>query len=316
MSSLGKLKKLSVSDMRKIWPSEERDLSPWIKDNIDVLNEVLGLQIEIQTQEESVHSFRLDLAGTDNNSQRPVIIENQFNQSNHDHLGKLITYSAAKEAGIMIWIANKIQLAHKEALDWLNQFTPSEMAFYGIELEVFQIDGSTPAPNFRVVAEPPSFKKKIDTGEISPKNKRYEKFFNTVREKILSIQSTFTRAKALPQSWWSVGAGRSGFSVATAFTETNTLKVEIYIDTGKREYNELALNKLSENRKGIEEKIGNELIYDSIPGSRACRVYLSISGTIDDNEQKLKEYVEWAASLIIKFREVFYPLIKNIKIDA
>ncbi|GAH31158.1 unnamed protein product, partial [marine sediment metagenome] len=98
------LKKLELREIKKIWPHEEKDLSPWITENIVALNEVLNLQIEIESKEEYIHNFRLDLAGTDNFSQMPVIIENQFGRSNHDHLGKLITYSAAKEAGIMIWI--------------------------------------------------------------------------------------------------------------------------------------------------------------------------------------------------------------------
>ena len=112
--NLGKLNKLGIKEIKKIWPNEEKELSPWIVNNIDALNDVLNLQIEIEGKEEYVYNFRLDLTGTDNASQMPVIIENQFGSSDHDHLGKLITYSAAKEAGIMIWIANEIQAAHSK----------------------------------------------------------------------------------------------------------------------------------------------------------------------------------------------------------
>ncbi len=132
MTNLGKLIKWGIQDIRKIWPHEEKELSPWIADNIDALNDTLKLQIEIEGKEEQVHNFRLDLAGTDNASQMPVIIENQFGASDHDHLGKLITYSAVKEAGIMIWIANEIQTAHVNAIEWLNKISPQEMTFYGI----------------------------------------------------------------------------------------------------------------------------------------------------------------------------------------
>lgn len=316
MPSVGKLKKLGLREIKKIWPHEEKDLSPWIVENIDALNEALNLQIEIEGKEEYIHNFRLDLVGTDNFSQMPVIIENQFGGSNHDHLGKLITYSAAKEAGIMIWIANEIQIAHRNAIKWLNKISPQEMTFYGVELEVFQIDNSLPAPNFRIVAGPPSSKRKaIVSGEISPRNKRYLDFFDKLRSKILSIQPNITRAKALPQSWWNLGIGRSGFSVASCFTIDNKFRVEIYIDMGKKEYNETAFAELEENRVVIEEKIGKELVWDPLPDSRACRIYLAIDGTIDDDEQKLTETIEWAAPLIIKFREVFNPLVKNIQIE-
>ena len=312
MRSLGKLKKLGLSEIKKIWPHEEKDLSPWIAENIDALNEVLNLQIEIEGKEEYIHNFRLDLVGTDNSSQMPAIIENQFGKSDHDHLGKLITYSAAKEAGIMIWIANEIQIAHRNAIEWLNKISPKEMTFYGVELEVFQIDDSLPAPNFRVVAGG----KVIPPPEISPRNKRYLDFFAKLRDKILGLQPNFTRAKALPQSWWSLGIGRSGFSVSSCFTIDNKFRVEIYIDTGKKEYNDIAFAALKENRALIEEKIGKELVWDPLPESRACRIYLAIDGTIDDDEQKLSEIIEWAAPLVIKFREVFSPLVKNIQIEG
>lgn len=317
MPSIGKLKKLGLREIKKIWPHEEKDLSPWIAENIDALNEVLNLQIEIESKEEYISNFRLDLVGTDNFSQMPVVIENQFGGSNHDHLGKLITYSAAKEAGITIWIANEIQIAHRNAIDWLNKISPQEMTFYGVELEVFQIDNSLPAPNFRIVAGPPPSKRRaIVSGEISPRNKRYQDFFDKLRSKILNIQSNFTRAKALPQSWWSLGIGRSGFSVASCFTIDNKFRVEIYIDMGKKEYNEIAFAELKENRVVIEEKISKELIWDPLPDSRACRIYLTTDGTIDDNEQKLTDIIEWATPLIIKFREVFSPLVKNVQIES
>jgi len=315
MPSVGKLKKLGLKEMKKIWPHEEKDLSPWIADNVDDLNKVLNLQIEIEGKEEYIYNFRLDLVGTDNFSKMPVIIENQFDKSNHDHLGKLITYSAAKEAGIIIWIANEILIAHRNAIEWLNQISPQDMTFYGVELEVFQIGNSLPAPNFRIVAGPPPSKRKPPP-EVSPRNTRYQDFFDKLRSRILSIQPNFTRAKAPPQSWWSLGIGRSGFSVVSWFTNDNRFRVVIYIDMGKKEYNEIAFAGLKENRGVIEEKIGNELVWDPLPDSRACLIYLAIDGTIDDDEPKLTEIIEWGAPLVIKFREVFSPLVRNIQIEA
>ncbi|MFH0888662.1 MAG: DUF4268 domain-containing protein [Planctomycetota bacterium] len=316
MASLGKIKKLNVSDMKKIWPNEEKNLSPWIKDNIDALNEILNLQIEIQGQEEHVHNFRLDLVGTDNYSKKPVIIENQFDKSDHDHLGKLITYSAAKEAGIMIWIANEIQTAHRDAIEWLNTITPQDMAFYALELEVFQIDKSLPAPHFRIIAEPPATKRRvINAGGISPRDTLYEKFFSNLRSKLLELAPDFTRAKALPQSWWALGIGRSGFSVVPSFTGENKFRIEIYIDVGNKQSNQKVFDQLKESKKIIEDKIGYELTWDPLPESRACRIYYAIDGTIDDNAQKHNEIIEWATPLMVKFRDAFAPLVKNLEID-
>jgi len=315
MSVVGKLKKLHVSEIKKIWPHEEKDLSVWVSDNIDQLNEVLGLDIEILSREEFVHNFRIDLAGTENYSQMPVIIENQFGSSNHDHLGKLITYSAAKEAGIVIWIANKFQVAHKEAIEWLNKISPVELTFYAIELEVYQIDSSLPAPNFRIAAGPPPSKRRgLAPGEISPRYKKYMDFFEKLRLKVLKYDSSFTR-KASLRSYWSLGIGRSGFSLAVDFTIDNKFRVEIYIDTGKEELNKSAFEQLKEKKAILEEKIGQELIWDELPERRASRIYTAIDGSIDDDFQKLDTMIEWATPLLIKFKEVFNPLIKNLELQ-
>ncbi len=316
MPSLGNLRRLTTEEMRRIWPREEQDLSPWVAENIDALNEVLNLQIEIEGREEYVGNFRIDLVGTDHLSQVSVVVENQFGRSNHDHLGKLITYSAAREAGIMIWIANEIQTAHRNTVDWLNRVTPEDMTFYGVELEVLQIDGSKPAPDFRVVAGTPERRRAVGPGETSPRNNLYLDFFDKLRRRILDIQPNFTRAKALPQSWWSLGIGRSGFSLSFPFTLDNEFRVQVLIDVGKGENNKIAFSELEEKRKHIEERIGQELVWDPYPKSRAFRIYLATSGTIDDRKERLAEIIEWAAPLAVKFREVFGPLVKNIEIEG
>jgi hypothetical protein len=309
---LGKLRKLGLREMKEIWPREEADLSPWIADNVESLNEVLTLQIQIEGREENVHNFRLDLVGTDNASQMPVVIENQFGESDHDHLGKLITYAAGRDAGILIWIANNMQIAHRNAVDWLNRISPPEMRFYGVDLEVFRIDESAPAPNFRVVAGPP---RPPSTGGISPRNKRYQKFFSSLRAEVLAIQPGFTRAKALPQSWWSLGIGRSGFSLSCAFTVDSKFRVEVYIDTGRRELNDLAFGALKEEAPQIEREIGADLVWDPLPDSRASRIYSARDGTIDESDETLGQVTQWAAPLLARFREVFLPRIKNLQLD-
>ena len=262
-----------------------------------------------------MHNFRIDLAGTESYSQMPVIIENQFGSSNHDHLGKLITYSAAKEAGIVIWIANEFQVAHKEAIEWLNKISPAELTFYAIELEVYQIDSSLPAPNFRIAAGPPPSKRRgLAPGEISPRYKTYMDFFEKLRLKVLKYDSSFTRRASL-RSYWSLGIGRSGFSLAADFTIDNKFRVEIYIDTGKEELNKSAFEQLKEKKAILEEKIGQELIWDELPDRRASRIYAAIDGSIDDDFQKLDTMIEWATPLLIKFKEVFNPLIKNLELE-
>lgn len=315
---IGSLKKLNEADIRKLWPGEARDFSPWLAENISHLNDVLNIRIEIEELEGSVETFKLDLSGIDRVSQRPVVIENQFGKSNHDHLGKLLTYAANREAGIVIWIANEVQLAHRKSIEWLNQITPVDMSFYAIEFEAFKIGDSKPAPHFRIVSGPPPSKRReiIPAEQITPRNKQYQKFFDRLRTRLLELQPNFTRAKGLPQSWWGLGIGRTGFSLSAAFTIDAKFRIEIYIDTGVKEDNKQALAKLEENKGNIEEKIGHALKWDYLPESRACRVYVAVDGTIDEDENKLQQLIEWGAPIMIKSREVFTPLIKNIDFEV
>ncbi len=315
---IGDLRKLDEVAIRKIWPSETEDFSPWLAENISRLNDTLNIRIEVEELEGPVESFKLDLSGIDRVSQRPVVIENQFGKSDHDHLGKLITYAANREAGIVIWIANEIQLAHRAGVEWLNKISPPEMSFYAIDLEVFRIDDSQPAPHFRLVAGPPPGKRREITpvDQITPRNRRYQDFFDRLRERVLELQPNFTRARGLPQSWWALGTGRTGFSLVASFTIDAKFRIEIYIDTGVKEDNEFALGKLEENKPTIEENIGQPLHWDYLRDSRLSRIYAAIDGSIDDDERKLEELIGWGAPMMINFREVFAPLIKNIEMGT
>lgn len=317
MADLGNLEKLDELGVRRIWPREDQDFSPWLTENIDFLNKALNISIEITQAEAPVGNFRLDLEGMDSVSQRPVVIENQFGRSDHAHLGQLITYASGREAGINIWIANEFQLPHRNAIEWLNKISPPELSFYAIELEVLKIDESKPATNFRIMAgPPPSKRKEIPSGDqISPRNRQYQEFFDRLRAVILNLDPKLTRAKGLPQSWWSLGIGRTGFALTAAFTADAKFRIEIYIDLGVKDDNKYALTQLRENETHIEEQIKQPLIWDYLPESRACRVFVADDGTIDDAE-KHEELIAWGAPMMVKFREVFAPLIRNLDLKS
>jgi hypothetical protein len=133
------LGKIQVVPLRSIWKNEAQDFTPWLADNIDDLGEALGLELEYEDKEVSVGPYSADILAKDAGTGKYVVIENQLEKTNHDHLGKCITYSAVLDASAVIWIASDFTEEHKKALDWLNDHTSEEIAFYGVKLELQQI---------------------------------------------------------------------------------------------------------------------------------------------------------------------------------
>lgn len=149
------LSRLEEVELREVWQHEAQDFTPWlaIDENLSQLAETLGLNLEFEDSEIGVGDFQADIL-CKNEDDAWVVIENQLEETDHEHLGKILTYSAGLEAKTVIWIAKNFRDEHRAALDKLNEITDLDYSFFGVEIKIWKIDGSKPAPQFEVVCKP------------------------------------------------------------------------------------------------------------------------------------------------------------------
>ena len=313
------LAKIERVDLREAWPNEAQDFTPWLAENIAELGEALGMDLELQQTEAAVGGYSLDVLATDQNQNRPVIIENQLEATNHDHLGKLLTYAAGYDANVIVWLTREFRDEHRQALDWLNRRTDKDTEFFGVVVELLKIDDSRPAPQFRTVATPNDWRKETtakvrsDTTVVSVRGERYREFFqpliDTLREK-----HKFTNArKAQPQNWYSFSTGYGQrITYGANFTGQKQARVEVYIDDGDGDWNIRLLENLEVRREEIESALGETLDWQRLENRRACRIALDRPGSIEDDSDTLAEIQDWMVKNLLEFKQVFYPNLAEL----
>ena len=164
-TNLGKLEE--VQDLRSVWPNEAKDFTPWLSSNISRLGETLGIDIDVEETESAVGDFNVDIFAVDADTGKKIIIENQLEATDHDHLGKLITYASGKAADLVIWVVKKARDEHKAAIEWLNNHTTEDIGFILCEIKLYRIGDSAIAPSFVVIEKPNDWAKEMKQQQAS-----------------------------------------------------------------------------------------------------------------------------------------------------
>ena len=212
--SLGRLKRVSL---REVWASESEHFTPWLgqEENLKLLGDTIGLELELEDQEKDVGPFRADLLCKSTLDDSWVLIENQLERTDHGHLGQLLTYAAGLEAVTIIWVAERFTDEHRAALDWLNEKTDDGVNFFGLEVELWRIGDSPIAPKFNIVSKPNDWTKRVQSaatkgGELSSLKQTQLKFWIAFKE-YMDANSKIRCQKPAPHHWLSSSLGRSGF---------------------------------------------------------------------------------------------------------
>lgn len=304
--SFGTLRRV---DLRELWPHEAHDFTPWLADNLSILGDLLGMELELVARESPVGPFSLDLLLHDVGTDRIVAVENQIEPTDHDHLGKLLTYAAGNEAAVAIWIAPSFRDEHRQTLDWLNANTDSDVEFFGIVLEVLRIDDSRPAPHLRLVSFPNDFRRRTiaERKQTSELSETYRVFFQELIDR-LRTEYRFTQAtKGQPQSWYSFASGFSNLSYAVVFGQNQTVRVELYIDRSSQAWNKALFDTLQEDADRFATKLDDELEWQRLDERRASRIFVSRSGSVRDDPETLQETMNWAIDRLRAMKAVFGP---------
>lgn len=285
--------KLEPVDVRQLWAHEGRGFSVWLADNLGTLAERLGLTLQNPVREKEVGRFSLDvLAETDGGVQ--VIIENQLDVTDHDHLGKVLTYLSNLEAKIAIWIAGEVREEHAEAIRWLNEFTPADMAFYLVKLEAFRINGSAPAPHFSVVACPTETGRGVgqEKKELAEREVLRLQFWSQLLEQAKKNGILWHEQRSPSKdSWLSAGAGiRAGVALSYLIWSEKESGVELYIDTGDKDENKKIFDGLRAKQQSIEHAFGASLSWERLDDKRASRLrYVMNDGGLTDAKDRWSE---------------------------
>lgn len=245
-----KLGKLQEVDIRKLWNHEQYDFSEWLSkaENLELLNEAIGLTLSEVEKEVYVGSYRCDLVGTDETTGDKVIIENQLEMSNHDHLGKIITYASGLDAKVVVWIVKEAREEHRSAIEWLNNNTPEKLSFFLIEIHAYQIGDSLCAPKFEVVEKPNGFIKNAKTqsgsGDYNKSQGERIEFWTRFNEVLVERGKPFNVRKPTTDHWYDIAIGTSEAHVSlTLVNKDGCVGVELYINDNKDLFDKLYAQK-------------------------------------------------------------------------
>ncbi len=304
---LGTLKTVIV---RTKWVNEARDFTPWLAENIAELNKAIGLEMEIESMEVQCGPYSADVLARDTGTDKYVIIENQLERTNHDHLGKALTYASVLDASTIVWIATDFTPEHKKALDWLNDHTSDEISFYGVQVELWQIDNSNPAVRFNVISKPYEAVRQAtiskNTEDLSDSRKFQLEFWTKFRDKLLKTKKIPSLQTPRPQYWFNVSIGKSHIHLSnTCNTDTNTVGVRIYI---RNTIAATMLPYLESKKAEIESAISQPLQWNPNPTSIDKTIVLSQQPNLSDPKSQ-EAALDWLVENTIKFREVFSKLV-------
>lgn len=306
------LGKISKVDLRKAWGHEAADFTNWLAEpeNLSLLSDEIGIDIKLIQTEASVGKFSVDILAEKENTGHKIIIENQLEVTNHDHLGKLITYASGYDAEIIIWIVSEVRDEHKQAIDWLNEHSDEGINFFIIKMELWQIGDSPLAPKFQIISKPNDWAKAVkkSTGQANLTDAKVVQldFWDKFKEFAQSESTKLKLRNTQPQHWYDISIGSSDAHISlTINTREDLIACEIYIPDSKDLF--YGLQKF---KKEIEQELGEVTEWMDLPGKKASRIKLPREANLATTDE-WDGYFEWLMNKAESFQKIFSKYIKK-----
>lgn len=309
---VGRLEKV---DLRKVWVKEAKDFTTWLENNLDILSEQLSFVLSPLEREKSAGAFFADIFAEGPNGET-VVIENQLEKTDHDHLGKLITYLSNLEAKTAIWITSDPRPEHMTAINWLNEISPPDTSFFLVKVEAYKIGDSEPAPFFTAICAPSEEAKQIGEQKehLAERHLRRLEFWKQLLDKAKAKTNLHSNVSPGKDNWVTAGAGKSGIGWSYVITMDKGT-AELFIDRGpeKKEETDKIFEKILNDREKIEKKFGESLVWDKVEGRRVCRIKSlgEIGGLKDTNLwDKIQEDM---IDRMVRLEKALRPILSTIK---
>ena len=316
MSDDNKLGKLKKVELREGWRHEANDFTKWLalEENLRLLGDEIGFDLKLVQTEASVGSFNVDILAEEENTGHKIIIENQLEMTNHDHLGKLVTYASGYDAKIIIWVVKDVREEHRQAVDWLNEHTDEDIEFYLLRIELWQIGESPFAPKFEIISKPNDWTKtvrgSVESKDLTDTKIKQLEFWNSLKDYAKINYPKIRLQKCRPQHWTDVSMGSSQAHICLSInSRENIFATEIWIGDNKDFFHNLA-----EQKEKIESDLGEKLEWMELPEKKASRIKVSTDGSLGQ-ENKWEEYFEWLLQETEKFQKTFPKYFKTTAED-
>ena len=313
------LDKLEKVELREVWKSESSDFTPWLAQNknLKLLGKAIGMEdLELTGQEQNIGPFRADIVCRDTADDGLVLIENQLEKTDHRHLGQLLTYAAGLDVVTIIWVSEEFIEEHRAALDWLNENTAETLNFFGLEIELWKIGNSLPAPKFNIASKPNNWTRTIRQtakGEITEIKQLQLEYWTEFKIYVESQSKIIRPQKAAPQHWINTSIGRSDFHLVAIINTQKEIIASYLSISGSHAKAHFFL--LKEDKENIEKEFEEQLTWRELPTKKESQVKISFSDNNPADRNQWPTQHKILCETLEKFHNVFYKRVKELDAD-